>query len=542
MIEIDRREWRFVALLSFIVIAVTFLPLLFGFYVTPEDSVFLGTQRVNAGDTPVYYAWIEQAKAGHLLFKNQFTPEEQIRFIFDPFWLGVGLFAKLFSLSSLAAYQLAKIFLIPVFLAIAYIFISYFFEKTIKRKICFIFFIFSAGVGGYVALGTEAGLFHLKPPPMDLWVAEATTFFTLYHTPHFIASILFILLTFLLILKSFEKQKIIYSFLAGTSSLFLFQFHPYYVPTILGVIGAYIAVQSLRSSKIRLDLAKHFLILILVSAPAIIYHFWTLNKFYIKQQHAIQNELLTPPFYNFLLTYGFLFILSLIGVIFLLRQKEKTDKEIFLLSWWGANLFLVYAPFLNFQRRLIESMPMILTITAILGLFYLRDILKNKNILQKSFLRKPWILIIIFGVLFTFSNYYLLILDINFYATHNPFAFLKKDRKEAMLWLKQNTPEESVILSTYENSYLIPAFAQRAVYFGHWGPTADAANKMMRLKWFFEISTCETRGIFLKNNKIDYLFFMQGEQTTAILDPAQDDYLEKIYQNSEVTIYRVKNQ
>jgi hypothetical protein len=111
-----------------------------------------------------------------------------------------------------------------------------------------------------------------------------------------------------------------------------------------------------------------------------------------------------------------------------------------------------------------------------------------------------------------------------------------------MLWLKQNTSEESVVLSTYENSYLIPAFAQRAVYFGHWGPTADAANKMMRLRWFFEISTSETRGIFLKNNKIDYLFFMPGGQTTAIFDPAQDDYLENVYQNSEVAIYKVENQ
>jgi len=540
MIEISIKEWGFVGLLSLMVAIITFLPTFVGLVITPPDSVFLGTQAINADDTLVYYSWIEQAKDGDFLFKNLYSTEDNVRYIFDPFWLSVGLFAKIFSLSSFAAYQLARVFLIPVFLAIAYIVLSYFFVEEKKRKLCFIFLVFSSGLGGVIALGSSLGFYQFWPPPMDIWVAESVTFFTLFHSPHFIASLTSILLIFLLALHAFEKQKTFYSFFAGVAALIFFQFHPYYVPTIFGVLSVYIIIQSFRSFAIKWDLIKHFLIIILMSMPAILYHFWTLSIFWTRQAHALQNNLPTPPFYNLILTYGFLFILSLFGIIALLQKFPKDNKDIFLLTWWGVQLAMPYMPFLNYQRKMVEGLHVVMVFTAIFGIFFLKDFLEKNNFLKGSFLKNKFILTGFFILFFTFSNFSILMQNFNFYLSHHRYAFLSKDKQEAMIWLKEKTPQESVLFASYFNGNLIPAFSARTVYLGHWGMTAEASKKLEQTKQFFEKWGNKARFVFLKINQIDYLFYGPEERQYQNFDPESVDFLEKVYQNDEVAIYKVK--
>lgn len=541
MPEINSKEWKFVGLFSLIIIIITFLPNLVGIFTAPSDTVFWGLQTTNSRDTPVYYSWIEQAKDGHLLFKNLYTSETEPRFIFDPFWLGVGLFAKIFSLSGFAAYQLARIFLIPVFLAVAYIFISYFFKETKTKKICFILLIFSSGISGLLWPFVEIGASNFWPPPMDLWSSESSTFYTLYHSPHFITSLLLTVLIFFILLQSFEKKKYLYSFLAGFAALFLFFFHPYHVPTIFVIPGLYVAIQSIKKSSIRWDLVKHYIILITVSSPAILYHLWALNTFWTRQQFALQNNLLTPPFYNFLLSYGFLFIFGILGFFILLLKKEKSDKEFFLLVWFPAQIILPYLPFLNFQRKMIEGLHFVMVLMAIIGLSFLKNFLERKNLISFS---RPKILLsilLLLSLLFFFSSYYILVRDIKLYRDYNSFVFLKKEMIGAMAWLKNNTPEESIIFSSYDSGNVIPAFGVRPVFLGSNGNTALSGKKTEQVELFFQKYGDRTRTAFLKINKIDYLFFGSEEKTVANFNPDEDKYLENVYQNNEVIIYKVKN-
>ncbi len=538
MPEISLREWKLVGLFSLIIITITFLPNLVGIFSAPGNSLFWGLQTVNPRDTPIYYSWIEQAKDSHLLFKNLYTSEIEPRFIFDPFWLGVGLFAKIFSLSGFAAYQLTRIFLIPVFLAIAYIFISYFFPDPKKRLLCFVFLIFASGISGWVWPLVELGFLKIWPPPIDLWSIESSTFYTLYHSPHFIASLLLTVLIFFLILKSFEKQKYLYSLSAGFSALFLFFFHPYHVPTVFVIPGLYIVVQSIKNLTIRWNLLKHYFVLVAISSPAILYHLWTLNTFWTRQQFALQNNLPTPPFYNFLLAYGFIFIFAIFGILTLLRKKSKTSTEIFLLVWFFAQLSLPFMPFLNFQRKLIEGLHFAMVLLAIEGIYCLKNFLDQRKTL--SWLKNPLLLVPLFSLTLCFSAYYVVVRDINLYLNPKSFVFLKKENLAAMVWLKNNTPEESIIFSSYDNGNIVPAFARRTVYLGSTGNTAAAGDKTMQVELFFQRYSELARAAFLKKNDIDYLFYGQEEKGLGDFKPEEASYLEKVYQNSEVTIYKVK--
>jgi hypothetical protein len=545
MISISTKEWRFVVVLGLFLLSLTSLPTFIGLISTPQANIFLGLQSSNFTDTPVYYSWIEQTKEGNFFFKNLFTSEPEPRFIFDPFWLAVGFFAKMFSLSSLAAYQFAKLFLIFVFCGVGYIFISYFFKQERERKIGFLFLIFASGLGAITTVIIKIFSSSFWPLPMDLWVPEAFTFYTLYQSPHFIASLTLMLVIFLLTLLFLEKQKIIYSVGAAIASLFLFQFHPYQIITVFGVLGIFALILTFKNRKINFILLKHYLIIILFSSPAIIYHLWTLQKFWTRQQFAIQNICLTPDILTTFLSYGFLMILTLFGVVNFLIKKNYNQKTIFLLAWLPTQFLLIYAP-VNFQRRLTEGLQVVLAIMSVVGFLFLREFANFKNYQKKyPFLfQNKFFSILLFILLFSLSNFYILIKDLNYYLSPPArySAYISNSKGEAIRWLKENTTQNSIVLSDATNGNLIPAIALRTVYLGQWGMTADVSAKVILVKSFFETYNNKSRADFLRINKIDYLFYGAEEKTFTNFNPETVEYLENVYQNGEVVIYKVVTQ
>lgn len=550
--KINSQEWKFIGLVWLIVVFLTFLPTIIGTITTPPDSIFWGRQGINGGDLPVYYSNIEQAKEGHFLFKNLYTSEPHPRFIFDPFWLGVGFLAKVFSLSSFLAFQLSKFLLIPIFLIVSYYLVAFFFQEEAKRKICFIFLIFASGLGGFyftehsalfsktgeVFIFSEEDLLRL---PLDVFTADVFTFFSIHNSPHFLASLTLIILIFLLSLLAFENYKLIYSLGAGLSALFLFQFHPYHLPTIFLVLGVFILLSIFKEKRLNINYLKHYCILLFFSLPPIFYHLWTLQNFWVRKAHFLQNITPTPSLPLVLISYGFLIPLALIGSFYILKKNEKNKKDIFLLSWFFVQVLLIYSP-LPFQRRLVEGLQIILVILAILGLFYLRNWLKAKQIFQKYFkevFSNKIFLIYLFFILFFWSNFLILTNDLSLYLKNYYRMYLTKEVQEAMLWLREDTEEEGVVLSSLETGDLIPAFSLRQVYLGHLHQTVQAKRKLAEVEWFFQSNNDDEKQSFLKENKINYLFYGSEEKKESLFNPEEKNYLEKVFSNNQVTIYKI---
>jgi len=208
---ISRSEWNFVLIMMVVTILLTGLPFLYGYLTAPSDAIYYGLHALSPGDIPVYYSYLYQIVEGDFFVKDLFTSEAQSVGTFNVWWVGVGLMAKIFSIPIGLAFQLSRILMIPVFMTVAYIFISFFFQEKIRRKTAFIFLLFSGGVGAFFAPFFDA--LNLDGQvrywwPIDLWLTEANTFNTLFQTSHFIASITLTLLVFLLILIAFEKKKL----------------------------------------------------------------------------------------------------------------------------------------------------------------------------------------------------------------------------------------------------------------------------------------------------------------------------------------------
>jgi len=553
--KINYQEWKFVGWVWLIVVFLTFLPTIVGVITTPSDSIFLGRQAINANDLPVYYSNIEQVKEGHFLFKNLFTSEFHPRFIFDPFWLGVGILAKIFSLSSFLAFQLSKFLLIPVLLIVSYYLVAFFFQEETKRKVCFIFLVFASGLGRFYLgnLAGDPGVINFSIDqrgtvilPIDIWVPDAFSFFSIYNSPHFIASLTLIILIFLLSLLAFENYKLIYSLAAGLSALFLFQFHPYHLLTIFGVLGVFVCIYVIRKKRLNIGHLKHCLVLLIFSIPPIIYHSWTLSNFWVRQQHFLQNITLTPLLPMVLIGYGLLLPLALIGAFLILKKSEKDEKDIFLLFWFLIQFLLIYSP-VAFQRRLLEGFQIVLALLATFGVFYLKDLVCQKPIFQKYFKEvfsnkvffNKVFLLYLFFILFFFSNFVIIANDLILYLKNDDGMYLKKEVQEAMFWLRENTNQESVVLSAVKTGNLLPAFSLRQVYFGHLGQTAQSKEKLVKLERFFQKDNDDEKITFLKENKIDYLFLGPKEKELIQFN-TDKKYLEKIFENEKVTIYKIK--
>jgi hypothetical protein len=548
MIEIEKKEWRFIFLIWVILNFFIFLPFFIGKITQLKDSVFLGLQNINRVDTPYYYSLIEQTKSGHFLFKYNSTSEPHQYFIFDPFWLSVGILAKILNLSSIYAFQLAKFLVIPIFLISSYFFISFFLKEKEKRKWAFLILIFGSGWGWfflflvYLISGISGnGVIDLKKFwdqkgvfqfPIDLWVPEAFSFLSLYNSPHFGFSTSLIFLIFLLSLLFFESKKLRYSIIAGILCSLLFQFHPYYVPTIFITLGSFILISFLIKRGLNFSYLFHYFVLLLFSLPPLFYHFYSILKIPVRTSHFYKNILITPSLPYLLIGYGPLIFLGIYGLSLLLKSKEKREKDFFLISWFFAGIFLIYCPLIPFQRKLTEGFQMDLAILTTLSLFQIKDRLIRKFIPIRFTLLEKILLVF----LISFSNFAIVENDIVSYLGKNEMFYLKKEVEEGIEWIRKNTPEDSVILSSYVTGNLLLAFINRPVYLAHPHITVNFEEKNEKVKKFLK----EGEEKFLKDEGIDYIFVTRKEKKEINFNLEEKKYLEKVFEKGEVEIFKVK--
>ena len=125
--------------------------------------------------------------------------------------------------------------------------------------------------------------------------------------------------------------------------------------------------------------------------------------------------------------------------------------------------------------------------------------------------------------------------------TSDPRIYLPDKNIEAMKWLRQNSAENSVVFASFYNGNVIPYYANRFVYVGHGPMTINLEEKMKKGENFYsgKLLTDDVYN-FLKKEKIDYVFYSEEEKKMGKFNPKQYDFLEKVYQNNEAEIYKVK--
>lgn len=527
-----RKDWFFISIISGLLITITTLPYLYGWLMTPPGSSFLGNGFFNSHDNHVYYAYIEQVKAGHFLLKDVFTSESQKPFL-NIFWLLAGLIAKLLHLGPILTFHFLRIVLIPLFVLIAYKFALLVYEndiqKELKTRLATLFLFFTAGFGGLVCL-----FYKNFSSPLEVWWPEAYAFLSSYFSPHFIASWALLLLSFYFLLKGLKEDSNKKICWAGFIGFCLIQFHTFY----LALITPLSLIFLIYTKNLIKGAIKKIILYNLFFLPAVAYYFFMIASDEVMKTRLFNNLMLTPNSpTKIILAFGLIIPLAILSFLNLLREKNNLPKT-FLNIWFISTPFLILSK-LPFERRLIEGWQFPAVILAVDSLFLIKAKLVSLKKLSALIFNK---ITLFFFFIFPLIFIYFILFNVYLNPGERQF-YLPNEVKESLTWLKnQGTYDDIVLTSTYTG--LAAAFvADKTVFIGHGFETLNSKQKLKQMTWFFQTNDEDNlKKEFLKDWKIKYLILGPYEKNlNSTFEPAQKNYLKEIYNQGGVEIYQTLN-
>ncbi len=542
--EIIRNWTKFerlgLGLVILVLLVLTWLPYIYLASQAPAGFVYNCSTFVNPGDNTVYFSYIRQGAEGKWLVDNMYTSEVTLPAL-QPFWILLGKFSKLFSLNPPTIFHLVRTILIPIFIFFSYLFISYFLIDRKTRQIALWFFSLGAGLGWLFVLAKPFFWFNnaWHNVPFDFFIPDAFPFTSMVISPHFILSWLLLLLTLNFGYLAIKYNNYFYTVISALTGGILLLLHPFYIPSVFGILGVYWLVLSIKRRTFFWSSTLNFSLIFLAVLPSVGYYIYLYFFDWVTHIKTIQNFLPSPKLFITFLSFGFTFISSLLAIWFFRQKIAQQVKDFsWLLAWSMTTALLLYTPFL-WQRRLAEGWFFPL---AILFTFLVMEIDKYFFAKYKDWSIKRWFVWVPVILVFIMSNLNFLGLNF-FYIQQKSYAYyyFPQEFLAAANWLEKNTTPDKIIFTNYDMWFRTsPALVTRRQYLGHLVETVDSHKKYLEMKWFFQNnSQDEKKYEFLQKTGINYIVYYSEASDFNIFQPQEKNYLQPIFTQNNITIYQV---
>src|SRR5581483_5360021 len=207
--------------------------------IAPAGTRFTGLHATNQADLGVYLALIEEARRGHFLLHNLFTPEPHPGIQVRPLYELGGLLAAL-GASNLLAYHLLRVLAVLAFVPALHALARRFLASPRERLAAVLLACFASGLGWLAPLDAPR-----EALSVDLWMPEAVTFASLYESPHFTLSLALLALLLAWTQDALEGPATPPARLAlgGALALLLALEHPYDIFMLLPVVALAVAAR-----------------------------------------------------------------------------------------------------------------------------------------------------------------------------------------------------------------------------------------------------------------------------------------------------------
>jgi hypothetical protein len=461
---VNRAELRWAVVCSLLVVILSSLPYLYACWNAGPELQFIGFIS-NPLDGNSYLAKMRQGELGAWLFHLPYTSEaHEGAFIFT-FYLALGHLARLCGLPLVWTFHLARVVCGFVLLLTAYLFIARLTDDPAERRVAFWLVALSSGLGW---LGVLFGLF-----PVDLWVPEAITFYSILANPHFPLAMALMLLIFMSVAWGEERPGFSSLLLSALVGLALAVVQPFALLIVGAVLAFYLALR-LVVGRLTAGEVIASLVVGVAAAPVIVYDYYVSWANPALAAWSAQNQTPSPPVGDYLFGYGLLLLLAAPGAY--RAYKRGSAGDFLLLSWVGATALLLYAPF-SLQRRFITGFHLPLAILAAFGLWRvllprLAPALRGRALVGSIALTATGnvavVLMLLVGVL-----------------RHDPRFYMTHDEMAAMAWLRDNARADDVILASPRTGMFIPAWGGGKVFYGHPFETIAAERKEALTEAFF---------------------------------------------------------
>lgn len=464
------------------------LPFLFGLWIgrSPELS-YTGAHALTPGDYAVYLNYIEQGKEGAVAFANFYTTEEFPK-IFNPFWFLVGVTAAAASIPPALAYHGFRVGLGMILLLLLWGWSGQFFRPRQQRWVFFAL-LFAGGVGTFynAFISQSQNFLGYYDAAMDLWVPEAFGFLLLGNSPHIIASVILMVLSFGWFVWALDRNAWKFSIASGLASLTLFSFHPFHVPLVWGVeLGALVLWWGVRRT-IRWREAKLALLSWMLALPGVAYHVFLMMSNEAVRERAGQNLLFTPALPLWVASFGVFGLLGVVGAVMAWRKARTSLSWMLMLVWLVLQPFFFYSP-LDWQRRMTQGWFIPL---AFFGVFAVEKLARWWLRGGFRLARKVEMGLLAFLLLY-FSPAYVWLFDFHYLnqsATEQQGqsrSFFVSDERELLRALRRETDEQDVILADLLFSNLLPGVINRRVFVGHGVETLNFQTKINQSLTFYQ--------------------------------------------------------
>jgi hypothetical protein len=616
--RISRREWRKVLLYALVIILLTSVPYVLG-YVQQGNNWHFSGFVFGVDDGYSYLAKMRLGARGILDFYLFYTPEphSSAALIFLPYmlpgWL-VGRFISDHDPNLVPAltlvFHLMRVMFDTLLIVVLYHFIAVFLRAPRTRFMALLLATLGGGLGWL--------LFPLGSEPPEFFIPEGFSWLILLGLPHLALARAALLGGLVLVVKAVvsrqssvvspksenqgpttHRQPLVtilsalstrHSVLAALCWLVVGITVPFYLAIVYVIVATWGLMAWVGTRRFPLRLAVNGGLAAALTLPLFLYYSLVFSSNPVFGAWSAQNILTSPPPLHYVLAYGLLAGLALVGwkVVNGYRlsvnsgqsaadsqrlivdsqqsivnsQQSTVDSQQanrqspianhsalstqhsalgtqhsalstrhFLLLWPLVVPLLVYLPMISVQRRLAEAILVPLAIGAAAGL----------RVLGRS---KRWRRLRTLALVLLCSSSIIFLL-ITVVVTVQPTQPLYRpvDEVRALNWLNDHALADSVVLAAFETGNILPAYANLRPYVGHGPETLRATEKTTTVKRFFanEMTTEERRALYASVN-IRYIIYGPLERALAgevSGEPGWTADGQKVYDEAGYSVYEL---
>jgi len=243
-----------------------------------------------------------------------------------------------------------------------------------------------------------------------------------------------------------------------------------------------------------------------------------------------QNVTLSPPLWDWALSYGIVLVLAVPGCVFAARRGS--DADWLLLGWILVTLAGMYVPGLPLQRRLSLGLGVPLGLLAGMGWWRAarsRVRAHRRELFQRLAVAACALTPLLLALMALLAAW-----------AGNPWFYLSDGEWTALAWLRDEGRPDAVVLCAPQMGLFVPAWAGQRVVYGHPFETVDAERQRAQVEayWAGEMGAAE-REAFWRENGVGYVWV--GPRELGIGDWRLEigDW-ELVFEADDVRVYDVE--
>jgi hypothetical protein len=509
----------FILTVSVILIFVSSLPVFLGFQYQSSDLLFSGFY-FGTEDGNSYIAKMLSGAFGAWLFETPYSAYEQNGFFaFFPYIL-------LGKLASMPAQRLQLIVLFHLFrmagivflISQTYKFISIFLMNEKITRLATVIFLIGGGWGWI-------NLFIGKRLPLEFYSPETFGFLMVLGLPHLCFARAFLLLSIRYFVNNYDKPEWKKNVLCSSCALFLAGiFQPMNLAIGFAILFCWQILLLITRKTILLDVLKRSFIWVILPGLFFIYNFSYFKLDPYLSSWESQNILLSPPIWDYLLSYGFGIFCLIYYSLFKNKYFDKIENFNFLIVWTIILPLLVYSP-VNVQRRLAEGYWIVLSI-------FIANFLLGRKF--KGFHIPIMVSLMLSQLLFLGGA-------ITTIKLQQEPVYIKATLFDMCNYLYLDTENQDVILAPYEDSNVLPTCAPIKTLNGH-GPESKNLLVLTEIIDTFYDGTIDKAEweILREEFKIKYII-IPSEFEKTIAKEILYSYGEISFQNKDYFVVKQKD-